>query len=318
MNLFGVEIGKVFATGDGLQNIKYNFQDTDGNTFHVDSGEAIIRSLGLPTISSVSAGLTITIYSNGSIKEKGEQNVSHTTGWKAFELAGRNLNHIYIDGPPGIGKTYAAMQLADNKNKVVQVTLNEDLMVQELLGHYIPKGNVFVWHDGPVAHAIRGGGILVLNEIQRASSAVQDMFLGVLDNREVCKIALPTNEILTPSEDFKVIATSNSPIDVLDSALIDRFEAVISVRHPHPNLVKRLNEVFEGLGRVVEDSYKDIKRAVSPRKALTFAYLVNEKKLNQDDAVALAFGETRRADINSLIRLKTGVGSRKTKTISNK
>jgi len=71
------------------------------------------------------------------------------------------------------------------------VTLDEDRMVQELLGHYIPKGGEFVWHDGPVSLAVRKGG-LIINELPRASGAVKDMLLSVLDNPGSFSISLPT------------------------------------------------------------------------------------------------------------------------------
>lgn len=195
--------------------------------------------------------------------------------WKHLAIAIQHVPRVYLWGPPGVGKSHLAQEIArQNSNKEpFQVTLNEDMVAQELLGHYVPEGDKFVWHDGPIASAIRHGEPLVINEIARASGAVQDLLLGVLDDPSVANIALPNKERLRPAPGFRVYATANTPPDELDEALRDRFDVVIEVNEPNPDLIKHLNTEMANLGDFIRDSYKDVQRAISPRKAFAFLRL---------------------------------------------
>ena len=210
-----------------------------------------------------------------------------TKQWEMFDLAAKHLNRISLWGPPGIGKTFGACALR-NHGETLSVTLSEDIVAQELMGHYIPKGNEFVWHDGPVTTAVRNGYNVVVNELGRASAAVKDMFLGVLDNPDVCKLTMPTGEVVSPKDSFKVIATSNSGPEELDPALADRFETVIHVQGPHPELVDIFEKHLAGLGEAIMNSYSG-SEPISCRSALTLVILT-QKGVGMEDAAKIAFG----------------------------
>src|SRR5258708_918568 len=83
-----------------------------------------------------------------------------------------DMDGINVWGPPGVGKTLGACRLR-NHGETLSITLSEDIVSQELMGHYIPRGNEFVWHDGPVTTAVREGYNVVVNELGRASAAVK-------------------------------------------------------------------------------------------------------------------------------------------------
>lgn len=224
--------------------------------------------------------------------------------WKMFEEAIKLVGRVYIWGPPGIGKSYAGQKALKitNNDLVWQITLNEDVIAQELLGHYVPKGKIFEWHDGPVTKAFRDGGGLIINELSRASGAVKDMFLGILDDFEVASLSLPTGERLKPKKGFKVVATSNSSPEELDEALEDRFDAKIWIPKPHPGVINKLNAEMKGLGDFIQTSYNDEKRAVSPRDAFAFLKLL-ESELTIEEAALLVFGD-RYKDIIALLKTK--------------
>jgi MoxR-like ATPase len=252
--------------------------------------------------------------------------------WKLFEVAVQHLHRIFLVGPPGVGKTFAAQQAAKagkgtKQRSCINITLSEDVVLQELLGHFIPKGGEFVWHDGPLTTALRNGDLVVVNELGRASSAIKDAMLGVLDSPEVCQVVLPGcsgcsgkngaaqvdkqgrcevcggtgTEIVKPGKTFAVIATSNSGIEELDPALADRFECVLVVSTPHPELLNYLDNLVRGLGTLVKKSYADESKLVSPRAALTFAKLVGAG-LAGEQAGAIAFGDRSR-DLLANMRL---------------
>ncbi len=224
-------------------------------------------------------------------------------GWKLLEHAVRSVSRTYVWGPPGTGKShFALMALRENNRKsdVAQVTLNEDTVVQELLGHYVPKESEFAWHDGPVTKSFRFGGGLVVNELSRGTGAVKDMFLSILDDPEIALLSLPNNENLRRGDGFRVVVTANTPPDDLDEALQDRFDAIVKVTEPNPELIRHLNALMKGIGNVVLDSYKDDARAISPRRIMAFAKFI-ESGVNHKESAMLAFSERHNDIVNILV-----------------
>lgn len=225
--------------------------------------------------------------------------------WQLLESAVNVVSRTYIYGPPGTGKSRFAFnalkkQLANKP--VAQVTLNEDTVVQELLGHYVPKENMFQWHDGPVTRSFREGGGLVINELSRGTGAVKDMFLAILDDPEIALLSLPNNEDLTSGQGFRVIITANTPPNDLDEALQDRLDVVIQVKEPHPELIDYLDSLMKNIGSVVVDSYKDPTRAISPRRIMALHKLL-KSGLSIEESIFSTFGE-RASDINALFKLR--------------
>lgn len=201
---------------------------------------------------------------------------------------------IYLWGPPGVGKTYLAMHaFQELAMESWIITLDEDRMVQELLGHYIPKGGEFVWHDGPVALAVRRGG-LIINELPRASGAVKDMLLSVLDNPASFSISLPTGENLKNHDKFAVVLTGNESPDKagLDQALVDRMNIIMHVPQPTEGVVAYLNGRRQNLGDAILNSYKEKGHEISPRKAIAIADLMDQLKYKADLACQLILGES--------------------------
>lgn len=236
-------------------------------------------------------------------KQVGDNLRTETETWSLLEKTAKIVPRIFIWGPPGIGKSYTAHKILKTTNStVLQCTLDEDKVVQELMGHFIPKGNIFAWHNGPVTVAFEKGHGLVVNELARASSAVKDMFLGILDDPEIAFLTLPSGNSIKRGKGFRVIATANNPPNELDEALRDRFDVVLRVDTPHPSIIKNLNKRIAGLGDVILSSYKDPTRAISPRRALSFIALIN-KKVIAEEAALLAFG-SRYRDILAVIKIR--------------
>lgn len=204
--------------------------------------------------------------------------------WNLAETAVANLDRVILHGPSGVGKSY----LASRAGPALSITLCEDISVQEVGGHYLPSGAQWSFHYGPVSTAFKEGRRLVINEMGRASGAVHDFMLAVLDGRDVARITLPSGETIQPGAGFKVIATSNSSPDTLDPALRSRFQAEVFLPSPHPSLVRKFEQLHPGLGRAFADSFKDPDRAIDPRRLLSFVELL-EKSATLRVAAALTF-----------------------------
>lgn len=212
---------------------------------------------------------------------------SNATPWSLAGVALEHSTRVFLWGPPGVGKSYITLA---GRKQPFQVTLCEDQTMQELIGHYVPDGRRFQWHDGPVALAMRSGSVLVLNEIGRASGAVLDFLLGVLDSREVSGVALPSGERLVPAPGFSVVATSNNSPQALDPALRSRFEVEIHLPAPNPALVESLNRRVRGLGDALAASFEDPARALDPRKVMALVGLL-KRGVPPRQAAALCFGD---------------------------
>jgi MoxR-like ATPase len=220
---------------------------------------------------------------------------TNLSGWEMYDIAVANLRNVYVYGPPGIAKTYHSQEILDAHCKAhkmpikqaLMVTLNEDVAVQEIQGHWIP-GEKWLFHQGDVIRAISGGS-LVVNELARASGAVLDFFLAVMDGDRVFRMRTADGEEVTRHPQFKLVATANSGVEDLDPALRDRFDAVIEVLEPHPGTVEVLNTGFSGLGDLIKESYKDPGHALSVRQGFTLIKLL-ENKVEREVAGLIAFG----------------------------
>ncbi len=121
-------------------------------------------------------------------------------------------------------------------------------------------------------------GADVLNEMGRASDAVLDFLLSILDSKESARITLMSGETVERHAELRIVATSNSPFSKLPEALQDRFEARLKVTAPHPEIIRLLDGMMPGLGSLVASSYdglgQDKEPAITSREAFAFARLV--------------------------------------------
>jgi len=218
---------------------------------------------------------------------------SSTEEWNLVSLCVKNAFSTFVEGAPGLGKTFAGMNADGNELPVYQVTFNPDASVQEYQGTYTPtESGAWVWRDGPIMLAYRNGGILVLNEMGRASDAVLDFLLSILDSRESSAITLMSGETVKRNLDLRIVATSNAPFAKLPEALQDRFEARLKVNTPHPNIVTRLNSWMPGLGDMVRRSYGEGNKKPTITSREAFAYAKLARTMGSDAAAQAIWGYT--------------------------
>lgn len=140
--------------------------------------------------------------------------------------------HLMIEGPVGVGKTILAVAVARHlRRPVFRVDGDERYTEQKLSGWFDPpivmeKGYVpeaFV--PGPLMSAMREGGVLFINEMNRMPEGVQNILLPAMDEG---LIEVPKIGTVRASRGFVVIGTQNPrefvATTAISEALSDRFE----------------------------------------------------------------------------------------------
>jgi MoxR-like ATPase len=158
--------------------------------------------------------------------------VNQLTIVQRIALALRASLHVLLYGPPGTGKSFLARQalIAATAVEPAAIILPEDCAVAELRGHYLPTGDKWSWHDGPVTRSIRMGTPVILDEVSHVSPEGATFLHSCLDRTPF--LELPSGDVVAKSPSFLAVATMNDLPERLRPALLDRFGVVIHVERP--------------------------------------------------------------------------------------
>ena len=164
---------------------------------------------------------------------------------------------VFITGLSGNGKTFMVEQTcAKAKREYFRVNITVETDEDDLLGHYALIDGNTVWQDGPVVKAMERGAILLLDEIDLASSKIMCL-QPVLEGKGV--YLKKVNRFVSPSVGFNVLATANTKgkgsedgrfigTNILNEAFLERFPITVEQEYPSMSVERKiLDKVFASL-----------------------------------------------------------------------
>ena len=128
---------------------------------------------------------------------------------EVFEAAYANQLPVLLKGPTGCGKTRFMEHMAWRlKRPLITVSCHDDLTASDLVGRFLISGGETVWVDGPLARAVRAGGICYLDEIVEARKDTTVVIHPLADDRRVLPME-KLGELLEASDDFCMAISYN-------------------------------------------------------------------------------------------------------------
>ena len=142
---------------------------------------------------------------------------------EVLTVALQTNRHVVLEGPPGTGKSTLLRAIADEVGKeVVFVEGNAELTPARLVGQYDPAAVMADGYvpssftDGPLLTAMRGSGLLYLEELNRIPEETLNVLITVLTEGE---ITVPRLGLVRATAGFRLIAAMN-PFDAIGTARV--------------------------------------------------------------------------------------------------
>jgi MoxR-like ATPase len=162
---------------------------------------------------------------------------------------------VYITGLSGNGKTLMVRETcAELGRKLYRVNITQETDEDDLFGGFRLVDGETVWFDGPVIKAMKTGSVLLLDEVDLASTKIMCL-QPVLEGNAV--LLKKINKIIKPEKGFNILATANTKgrgsddgkfvgTTVLNEAFLERFPITIEQQYPEGKVEQEiLEKVFK-------------------------------------------------------------------------
>ena len=164
---------------------------------------------------------------------------------------------VFVTGLSGNGKTLMIDQACAKAGRAlyrVNITIETD--EDDLLGGFRLVDGETVWFDGPVVEAMRTGSVLLLDEVDLASTKIMCL-QPILEGKGV--FLKKINEYVECQPGFNIVATANTKgkgddtgnfigAGVLNEAFLERFPITVEQEYPATPIEKKiLGKVFDSL-----------------------------------------------------------------------
>nr|VFJ53137.1 MAG: nitric oxide reductase NorQ protein [Candidatus Kentron sp. DK] len=160
-----------------------------------------------------------------------------------FEAAYRNRLPLLLKGPTGCGKTRFMEHMAWRMRRpLITVSCHDDLTASDLVGRFLIRGGETIWVDGPLALAVRCGGICYLDEVVEARKDTTVVIHPLADDRRVLPME-KLGQVLAATPEFCLAISYNpgyqSVLKDLKQSTRQRFVA-IEFDYPDPETEKKI------------------------------------------------------------------------------
>ena len=179
--------------------------------------------------------------------------------------------HVYLEGVPGIGKTFMASKFSETLGTIYRrIQFTPDMLPADVIGTqiYLPKTGDFTTKKGPLF-----ANVILADEINRAPAKVQSALLEAMQERQVT-----IGEDTFPLEEpFLVMATQN-PIEQegtypLPEAQLDRFMLKLRIMYPNKKEEKEIMQRMAIPKTISVDSVLGPQEIMEARKAVDQIYI---------------------------------------------
>ena len=164
---------------------------------------------------------------------------------------------VFVTGLSGNGKTLMIDQAcAKAKRALYRINITIETDEDDLLGGFRLVNGETVWFDGPVVEAMRTGSVLLLDEVDLASTKIMCL-QPILEGKGV--FLKKINEYVECQPGFNILATANTKgkgddtgnfigVGVLNEAFLERFPITVEQDYPATPIEKKiLSKVFDSL-----------------------------------------------------------------------
>lgn len=175
-----------------------------------------------------------------------------------FEAAYSAKLPVMLKGPTGCGKTRFVEHMAYRMNRpLITVACHEDLSATDLVGRFLLEGDETVWHDGPLATAVRNGAICYLDEVVEARKDTVVIIHPLTDDRRRLPIEKRGTVIEAPPEFMLVVSYNPGYQSILKDLKQSTRQRFVAMEFDYPNAEDETAIVAKE-GGIDEQTAKDL------------------------------------------------------------